>query len=112
MEYIKKYVENYLLTEKIKKYDEIKDIQNQLNNFFDFDIQDIYEQKLKQIKQIVKDEQYIDLLKVCNLKGQISGGLANSSLVGGYIDKVKEKIIVDKDLQAYIRNTYFSNLEY
>lgn len=112
LEYIKKYVENYLLTEKIKKYDEIKDIQNQLNNFFDFDIQDIYEQKLKQIKQIVKDEQYIDLLKVCNLKGQISGGLANSSLVGGYIDKVKEKIIVDKDLQAYIRNTYFSNLEY
>lgn len=108
--YIKKYVENYLLKEKIKEYAEIKDIQNQLDNFFNFDIQDLYSQKLNQINQIVKDEQYFELLKVCNLKGQITGGLANRTLVGGYIDKVKEKIIVDKDLQAYIRNTYFSRL--
>ena len=110
--YIKKYVENYLLKEKIKEYAEIKDIQNQLDNFFNFDIQELYSQKLNQINQIVKDEQYFELLKVCNLKGQITGGLANRTLVGGYIDKVKEKIIVDKDLQVYIRNTYFSNLKY
>lgn len=110
--YIKKYVENYLLKEKIKEYAEIKDIQNQLDNFLNFDIQELYSQKLNQINQIVKDEQYFELLKVCNLKGQITGGLANRTLVGGYIDKVKEKIIVDKDLQVYIRNTYFSNLKY
>lgn len=110
--HIKKYVENYLLKEKIKEYAEIKDIQNQLDNFFNFDIQELYSQKLNQINQIAKDEQYFELLKVCNLKGQITGGLANRTLVGGYIDKVKEKIIVDKDLQVYIRNTYFSNLKY
>ncbi|WP_314404482.1 AAA family ATPase [uncultured Granulicatella sp.] len=110
--YIKKYVENYLLTEKIKEYTTFKDIQNQLENFFDFDIQDIYEQKLNQIKQIVQDKQYFELLKICNLKRQITKGLANNLLDSKYIDKVKEKIIVDKDLQAYIRNTYFSNLNY
>ena len=110
--HIKKYVENYLLTEKIKEYTTFKDIQNQLENFFDFDIQDIYEQKLNQIKQIVQDKQYFELLKICNLKRQITKGLANNLLDSKYIDKVKEKIIVDKDLQAYIRNTYFSNLNY
>lgn len=112
LSHIKKYVENYLLTEKIKEYTAFKDIQNQLENFFDFNIQDIYKQKLNQIKQIVQDKQYFELLKVCNLKRQITKGLANNLLDSKYIDKVKEKIIVDKDLQAYIRNTYFSNLEY
>lgn len=112
LSHIKKYVENYLLTERIKEYTAFKDIQNQLENFFDFDIQDIYKQKLNQIKQIVQDKQYFELLKVCNLKRQITKGLANNLLDSKYIDKVKEKIIVDKDLQAYIRNTYFSNLEY
>ena len=110
--HIKKCVENYLSKEKIEEYTEIIDIENQLKKFSDFEIQDLYAQKEEQIKQLVKNEKYLELLKVCNLKGQITGGLANKFLVGGYIDKLKEKIIVDKELQAYIRNTYFSNLNY
>lgn len=110
--HIKKCVENYLSKEKIEEYTEIIDIKNQLKKFSDFEIQDLYSQKEEQIKQLVKNEKYLELLKVCNLKGQITGGLANKFLVGGYIDKLKEKIIVDKELQAYIRNTYFSNLNY
>lgn len=110
--HIKKCVENYLSKEKIEEYTEIIDIKNQLKKFSDFEIQDLYAQKEEQIKQLVKNEKYLELLKVCNLKGQITGGLANKFLVGGYIDKLKEKIIVDKELQAYIRNTYFSNLNY
>ena len=110
--HIKKWVENYLSKEKIEEYTEIIDIKNQLKKFSDFDIQDLYAQKEEQIKQLVKNEKYLELLKVCNLKGQITGGLANKFLVWGYIDKLKEKIIVDKELQAYIRNTYFSNLNY
>lgn len=109
---IKKCVENYLSKEKIEEHTEIIDIKNQLNKFSDFDIEALYTQKKEQIFQLVKNEKYLELLKVCNLKGQITGGLANKFLVGGYIDKIKEKIIVDKELQAYIRNTYFSNLDY
>lgn len=110
--HIKKCVENYLLKEKIEEHAEFIDIQNQLKKFSNFNIQDIYAQKEKEIIQLVNDKKYFELLKVCNLKGQITGGLANRFLVGDYIEKVKEKIIVDKDLQSYILNTYFSNLNY
>ena len=110
--HIKNCVENYLLKEKIEEHAEFIDIQNQLKKFSNFNIQDLYAQKEKEIIQLVNDKKYFDLLKVCNLKGQITGGLANRFLVGDYIEKVKEKIIVDKDLQSYIRNTYFSNLNY
>ena len=110
--YIKKCVENYLLKEKIEEHAEFIDIQNQLKKFSNFNIQDLYAQKEQEIIQLVNDKKYFELLKVCNLKGQITGGLANRFLVGDYIEKVKEKIIVDKDLQSYIRNTYFSDLNY
>lgn len=110
--HIKKCVENYLSKEKIEEHAEFIDIQNQLKKFSDFNIQDLYAQKKNEIIKLVNDKKYFDLLKVCNLKGQISGGLANRFLVGGYINKVKEKIIVDKDLQAYIRKNYFSFLNY
>ena len=69
----------------------IRPIKNQLNKFSDFDIEALYTQKKEQIFQLVKNEKYLELLKVCNLKGQITGGLANKFLVGGYIDKIKEK---------------------
>ena len=110
--HIKKCVENYLSKEQIEEHAEFIDIQNQLKKFSDFNIQDLYTQKENEIIQLVNDKKYFELLKVCNLKGQITGGLANRFLVGDYIEKVKEKIIVDKDLQSYIRNTYFSNLNY
>ena len=110
--HIKKCVENFLSTEKIEKNADFADIQQQINKISGFDIQLLREEKQQQINQIIENEQYHELLKVCNLKHQITKGLANKFLDGDYIDKVKEKIIVDKDLQAYIRNTYFSNLEY
>lgn len=110
--HIKKCVENFLSTEKIEKNADFADIQQQINKVSGFDIQLLREEKQQQINQIIENEQYHELLKVCNLKHQITKGLANKFLDGDYIDKVKEKIIVDKDLQSYIRNTYFSNLNY
>ena len=110
--HIKKCVENFLSTEKIEKNADFADIQQQINKISGFDIQSLREEKQQQINQIIENEQYHELLKVCNLKHQITKGLANKFLDGDYIEKVKEKIIVDKDLQSYIRNTYFSNLNY
>ena len=51
--HIKKCVENYLSKEKIEKHAEFIDIQNQLKKFSDFNIQDIYAQKEKEITQLV-----------------------------------------------------------
>lgn len=107
LSHVKKCLENYLKTEGIKKYKELEEIQESLNNISKYDIHKLFEEKKKQIVKIVKEKNYSDLLKNCNLKEQISRETANRYLDKCYIEKAKQRILMDSNLKEYIVNNYF-----
>ena len=110
LSYVKKRVENYLMTEKIQDYSDINRIEDELNSISNYDVTVQYEEKKNQIKQIIADNNYPEMLKICNLKNQISKGLANIYLDNNYVEKVKQKILTDSILREYIVKKYFSFL--
>ena len=105
--HVKKYLENYLKTEGIKKYKKLEEIQEGLNNISKYDINNLFKKKKKQIIKIVEDKNYSELLKNCNLKEKISKELANKCLDKLYIEKAKQRILMDSNLKEYIVNNYF-----
>lgn len=107
LSHVKKCLENYLKTEGIKKYKKLEEIQESLNNISKYDIHKLFEEKKKQIVKIVKEKNYSDLLKNCNLKEQISRETANRYLDKCYIEKAKQRILMDSNLKEYIVNNYF-----
>lgn len=108
--YVKKRVENYLMNEKIQDYSNLEQITDGLKGISNYDISTQYEEKKKQIKTIIDDNAYPELLKVCNLKTEISKGLANRYLDNNYIEKAKQKILTDIELREYLVKKYFSFL--
>ncbi|HEM4094941.1 TPA: AAA family ATPase, partial [Streptococcus suis] len=108
--YVKKRVENYLMNEKIQDYSSLEQIRDGLTDISNYDISNQYEEKKKQIKAIIDDNTYPELLKVCNLKTEISKGLANKYLDNNYIEKAKQRILTDTELKEYLVKKYFSFL--
>ncbi|WP_029171046.1 AAA family ATPase [Streptococcus suis] len=108
--YVKKRVENYLMNEKIQDYSSLEQIRDGLTDISNYDISNQYEEKKKRIKAIIDDNTYPELLKVCNLKTEISKGLANKYLDNNYIEKAKQRILTDTELKEYLVKKYFSFL--
>ena len=106
--HVKKCLENYLKTENIEKYKKLEEIQKGLNNISSYNIEILFEEKKQQIRKIVEDKNYSELLKNCNLKKKISKELANKCLDKLYIEKAKQRILMDSNLKEYIVNNYFS----
>lgn len=106
--HVKKCLENYLKTESIEKYKELEEIQKGLNDISSYNIENLFEEKKNQILQIVKDMNYSDLLKNCNLKEKISKEIANKYLDKRYMEKAKQRILTDSNLKEYVVNNYFS----
>ncbi|MCK1158677.1 hypothetical protein [Streptococcus uberis] len=63
-----------------------------------------------ELEKIISDKNYEELLKVCNLKKEISRGLANDLLDKNYEEKAKQRIMNDEELKCYLREKYFSFL--
>lgn len=106
--HVKKCLENYLKTENIEKYKKLEEIQKGLNNISSYNIEILFEEKKQQIRKIVEDKNYSELLKNCNLKEKISKEIANKHLDKRYIEKAKQRILTDSNLKEYIVNNYFS----
>lgn len=106
--HVKKCLENHLKTESIEKYKELEEIQKGLNDISSYNIENLFEEKKNQILQIVKDMNYSELLKNCNLKEKISKEIANKYLDKRYMEKAKQRILTDSNLKEYVVNNYFS----
>lgn len=105
--HVKKCLENYLKTEGIKKYKKLEEMRKGLNDISSYNIENIFEEKKQQIIKIVEDKNYSELLKNCNLKEKISKEIANKYLDKLYIEKAKQRILMDSNLKEYIVNNYF-----
>ena len=65
---------------------------------------------ISDLDSIIKARDYEKLLNACNLKGEISRGLADKYLDKDYINKAIEHIATDRELQEKLINNYFKEL--
>lgn len=110
LDYVKKNADSFTFKEKIVKYSKLDDIKEGLKKISEYNVDIVYESKKMELEKIISDKNYEELLKVCNLKKEISRGLANDLLDKNYEEKAKQRIMNDEELKCYLREKYFSFL--
>ena len=65
---------------------------------------------MDELKNVLTQKNYIELLKCCSLKKEISKGLANQELDSDYVEKAINMISRNKSLREKLKEKYFSIL--
>ncbi|MCL9662189.1 AAA family ATPase [Paenibacillus hunanensis] len=108
---IKKMIDTKLECYRIRNKKSFSDIEHEyesLNKLID--IKTEYKKIISTIDQCLSERDYLTLLKICNLKKQISNSLANSYLDSNYITKAINKIHSQAELRQQLKDLYFSEL--
>lgn len=107
---IKLKVENHLETQKIEDYSSLDNIYKDLKELCSIksELEETYNGLNKTINQILDEKNYDGLLRVCNLKGEVSKGLANNFIDSRYVEKAITSLKRDKNLMTFISNKYLN----
>lgn len=123
---LKSSIELHNESEKItnfkSKIDLINSIIHLINSTFDYNgnqilgaddisayVNDLIKAHCKEIERIAKNEDYSGALEICNLKGEISKGLANKYLDNDFIEKCI-KHLKNEELRDSVRNAFFPDI--
>ena len=82
-------------------------IEENIRKISEYDILKVYSEKVQQIETAVSKKDYNQLLILCNLKKEISRGVANSFLDNNYEEKAIQQLQTNMELQKQIRVEYF-----
>ena len=110
LSFVKIIIDEHIENFKINSVKNLDSVKKGLSNITNIDVDDIYKKKLEQLDQINLNKDYKMLLQVCNLKKEISKSIANKELDADYEEKAKQQIMVNGELQQYLKSTYFSFL--
>lgn len=110
LSYVKSFIDETLSTYTIESKNSLDEIRNELNNISKINVNEIYDNKIKELDEIIATKDYKKLLQVCNLKKEVCNELANKYLDSYYIEKAKQHITTKAELQEYLRSNYFSFL--
>ena len=109
--FTKVYVDDYLSCKKIDSCKNIDSICGNLKAIADYDAKCIFDAKLNEINSIITEEDYESLLSICNLKNEISSGLANKNLDNNYDQKAIQQIVSNESLKAELKKKYFGRID-
>lgn len=101
-------VNEFIAKEKIQDSGSISAIEENLKTISQYNVREIYDSKKAQIAQIVEEKNYDYLLMICNLKKEITKGLANKYLDNNYEDKAVQHIQINGELKELIKSKYFA----
>ena len=88
----------------------IEEVTSELQQFVvSYDYEKEFKTFLVLIEQELKDNNYENLLKYCNLKKEISKGLSNKELVSEY--ELQAIGTIKNSLSEYVRNKYFDEID-
>lgn len=104
----KNVVDEYIQKEKIQKYDSLESIRGGVEEIAKYDIDSVYEGFSEKITKVIEENDYDSLLVLCNLKKEITRGLANALLDNDYEEKAIQQIATNKELQAKLLEKYFN----
>lgn len=105
-------VDRIISTSLIQKYRTIEEIDLEVkNNSSKINVNNIYNHEKVKLEKILRDKDYLGLLKMCNLKKQIVRGCASNIIMKNYEDRAVERIGIDTNLSELLRKLYFNNME-
>ena len=100
-------VNDFVAKEKIQEFDSVSAIEENLQRISTYNVQEVYEKKMSQIATIVNEKKYSELLIICNLKTEITRGVANRYLDSNYETKAVQQIQTNEELKKAIKKKYF-----
>lgn len=107
---VKNYIDDVLKFSKIP-LKSAENIKNSVNDIFSkIDVEEIYKKYEVEINDLINDRDYLELLRVCNLKNTISKKLTDEHFDSGYINRVVQKLITDHQLREKIKVKYFPSV--
>ena len=106
---IKKEIDLSFKEKNIENFNSLNDLKEDYKNIFDLELVDKkYSKYMDELKNILAQKNYMELLKWCSLKKEISKGLANQELDNNYIEKAINMISKNKFLREKLKRKYFS----
>lgn len=103
----KNVVDEYIQKERIQKYDSLENIRCGIEDIAKYDVDSVYEEFSEKIRKVIQENDYDSLLVLCNLKKEITRGLANVLLDKDYEEKAIQQIATNKELQEKLLEKYF-----
>mgnify|MGYP004528294821 CR=1 FL=1 len=103
-------VNEFIAKEKIQESDSIEAIRDNIKRISEYDVNELYSEKIRQIEDVVRKKDYSQLLILCNLKKEISRGLANLLLDSDYEIKAIQQLQTNIELQKYMEEKYFHQI--
>ena len=95
-----------------EKYD-INFLICELQNITSTDyIKALYDDTITKINNFIEKKDYNSALRFVNFKGRLTKDLARKIIVDKYENRILDLIKKDLDLQKYILQTYFSDLDF
>lgn len=108
---IKKEIDLSFKEKNIGNFNSLNDLKEDYKNIFDLELVDEkYSKYMNELKNILTQKNYKELLKWCSLKKEISKGLANQELDSDYVEKAINIIGKNKSLREKLKEKYFSIL--
>lgn len=96
-------VNEFISREKIQKFNNKDDIKSNLQQISEYNIEEKYNEKELQIKKVIQEKDYEQLLKICNLKKEITRGIADKYLDNNYEMKAVQQIKTNEELKKKIK---------
>lgn len=108
---VKSRVDNILANQKIHSPKCISDIKSNLQELInEIDVDTLYIKELTDLDEILKDENYEKLLKICNLKNEIVRRIPQQmNRIDNYADKAVSIIQNDAELREVLKDKYFNS---
>lgn len=108
---IKKEIDLSFKEKNIENFNSLNDLKEDYKNIFDLELVDKKHSKyMNELENILAQKNYMELLKWCSLKKEISKGLANQELDNDYVEKAINIISRNKSLRKKLKEKYFSIL--
>lgn len=109
--YVKTTINNMIKNNFLKEDEKIVNLKNELDNICKHEnIDQIYNNRIKEISNIIKLNDYEGAIKIIDCKENLLE-LASKELEKNYKDKIFKLIMRDRELQTKIKDKYFSDIK-
>lgn len=110
LNYAREIANEYIQGHSVDSFDSLEAIKNSLSEISSFNLDFCYEERKKELDEIIANRDYDKMLIYCNLKKKISKEIANIALDREYELKAVQHIANHSELKELLKHKYFSEL--
>ncbi|WP_312040211.1 AAA family ATPase [Macrococcoides bohemicum] len=105
---VKSRAENLLSSQKIQNCKELGELKDNFKLIFDsIDLEVIYEEEKQRLETAISNNEYEEILKMCNLKNEVLMGVPNREGYKNYHNEAVALIQNDNELKEILKDKYF-----